>query len=90
MIKPYSIYKIWLASSLALLADCAGPQVHGPVVQICEVQAMRGGIECGLTNKTQVFFKWPDLKEKFLTAFNGQIILTQDGFKALVSMGHKK
>lgn len=90
MTKQFLTYKTWLAVSLAGLAGCAGPQVRGPVVQLCEIQAVRGGIECGLTNKKQVFFKWDELKEKFLTAFNGQVILTQDGFKALVGMGHKK
>jgi hypothetical protein len=59
-------------------------------LQLCEVQASRGGIECALTNKKAVFFKWEELKEKFLTAFDRQIILTQDGFTTLTGMAHKK
>jgi hypothetical protein len=87
--RPRKPFRIWLVLSL-VFTSCAGPRIKGPTIRACFVQEINGGIECAMKDQKQVFLRWVDVKEKFLSGFDRNVLLPYDDFMALVEWGHRK
>lgn len=79
-----------LAALLVAASSCAGPQVKGPHIQVCFIEAEKGGIECAMENNKQVFLRWDQIKAGFLAGFDKQVLVTREGFNKLLAWGHRK